>query len=89
MSAEWVTAIGTIGTFVVIGAFRRELLMLTARGADVLKHRVVDVELACDWWYALQCKRFRRRHPLGTYPKGEEALPLPEPWPETAEYAKT
>lgn len=30
------------------------------------------------------CKRFRKRFPHGTYPKGMEGLPLPEPWPEAA-----
>jgi Domain of unknown function (DUF4760) len=33
-------------------------------------------------YFALLCKRFRKKHPSGTYPKGLEALPLPEPWPE-------
>jgi hypothetical protein len=40
-------------------------------------------------YLALQCKRFRTNHPLGTYPKGEEALPLPDPWPEAAQYVKS
>ncbi len=33
-------------------------------------------------YLALLCKRFRKKYPSGTYPKGEESLPLPEPWPE-------
>jgi hypothetical protein len=33
-------------------------------------------------YLALLCKRFRQRHPQGTYPHGEERLPLPLPWPE-------
>jgi hypothetical protein len=85
--------------------------------AQVVKHGMVDRDLACDWWYtqvvttwdtltpliaslrrqrgyrlwedfeylALLCKRFRLRHPRGTYPAHEEALPLPEPWPETSD----
>jgi hypothetical protein len=182
MSPEWVTAIATAGTFVVIAAsataalvqlrhmrtsnqvlilsgirskmespdfkravrfirnelphrmesdseFRRNLLtnscpeaeMVTDVGlyfdleaSQLVKHHMVDAALACDWLYspvvpcwdalaplissrramlgysmwedfeylALQCKRFRERHPEGTYPHGEERLPLPGPWPE-------
>jgi hypothetical protein len=182
MSAEWVTAIATAGTFVVIAAsaagafiqlrhlrsgnqivvlnelrrkiespdfkkavafvryelpqrmkddsaFRSALLANTApelevivdvahffdfEAAQLVKHRMVDAKLACDWLYhpvvpcwdalapliasrramrgdrmwedfeylALLCKRFRKKYPAGTYPKGEEGLPLPEPWPE-------
>jgi hypothetical protein len=33
-------------------------------------------------YFTLLCKRFRKKNPHGTYPKGLEALPLPEPWPE-------
>jgi hypothetical protein len=182
MSPEWVTAIATAGTFLVIAAsataalvqlrhmrasnqvailseirskmespdfkravhfiryelpsrmesdpdFRRKLLanacpeaeMVTDVGlyfdleaSQLVKHRMVDTTLACDWLYspvvpcwealapliasrramlgynmwedfeylALLCKRFREKHPEGTYPHGEERLPLPTPWPE-------
>ncbi len=40
-------------------------------------------------YLSLLCKDFRRRYPLGTYPKGVRALPLPPPWPETARSNKT
>lgn len=33
-------------------------------------------------YLALLCKRFRQKFPAGTYPQGEEPLPLPDPWPE-------
>jgi hypothetical protein len=182
MSAEWVTAIATAGTFVVIAAsavaafvqlrhvrnanqlavlnelrvridspefkravnfiryelparakddpaFRNALLTNTAHesemvtdvamffdfeAAQMVKHHMVDQNLACDWLYypvvvcwdslapliasrramvgyrmwedfeylALLCKRFREKYPGGTYPRREEGLPLPEPWPE-------
>lgn len=182
MSPDWVTAIATAGTFLVIAAsataaliqlghmrtsnqvlilseirtkmespdfkravrfiryelparmesdpnFRRNLLenacpeaemvndvglYFDLEASQLVKHRMVDATLACDWLYspvvpcwealaplissrramlgysmwedfeylALLCKRFRRRHPEGTYPRGEERLPLPAPWPE-------
>lgn len=88
--------------------------------AQMVKHGMVDRELACDWWYSavvrswdalapyvasrrrllgyplwedfeylvLLCRRFRVNHPAGTYPPGEERLPLPEPWPEASEVAR-
>jgi hypothetical protein len=36
-------------------------------------------------YLTLLCKQFRMRFPDGTYPKGAPALPLPEPWAESAE----
>lgn len=183
MTAEWVAAVASVATFVVIGAtavaalvqlrhlrnsnqiavfteirhkmeapefeealrfiryslpaklndsaFRMRLLdvtsserrMVTDVGgfidgavAPLVKHGMVDRDLACDLFYfpvvmcwdnlspfiassraalgyrmwedfeylALLCKNFRVRYPHGTYPKGVEGLPLPEPWPEAA-----
>ncbi len=180
-AAEWLTAAGTVGTFIVIAvsavaafiqlrhvrsgnqfsvlselqqkmdspdfkkavdfiryefperiedpAFRRQMLansspeahmlrdiaqFLDLEAAQVVKHHMVPEALACDWLYvpvvpcwdalapliasrravlgyrlwedfeylAFLCKRFRERHPSGTYPKGTPGLPLPEPWPE-------
>lgn len=84
--------------------------------APLVKHGMVDRDLACDLFYfpvvmcwdtlapfiassrsmlgyrvwedfeylALLCGDFRRRFPDGTYPRGAQALPLPEPWPEAA-----
>lgn len=49
------------------------------------RRAVVGYRLWEDFEYlALLCKRFRKKYPAGTYPPGEEALPLPAPWPETA-----
>jgi len=33
-------------------------------------------------YVTLLCRRFRARYPNGTYPLGEDAVPLPDPWPE-------
>ncbi len=83
----------------------------------IVRHDMVDRDLACDLLYgyivrcwdalapltasmrarlgyrvwedfeylALMCKRFRKRFPQGTYPAGEEALALPQAWPEVLE----
>ncbi len=40
-------------------------------------------------YLSLLCKEFRRRYPLGTYPRGASALPLPQPWPEAVRSNKT
>lgn len=182
MTAEWLTAIATLGTFVVIAAsaaaallqirhmrngnqlsvfsefrhhleseefraafrfavtefpqraddpqFRRDLLTgdsqpwlemrellnyLDYTGA-LVKNRMVDRTLACDLFYFqvvrtweslaplistqrartgyrtwedfeylyLECLRFRKRYPDGTFPQAYGAAPLPPPWPEAA-----
>ena len=38
-------------------------------------------------YLVLLCRRFRERHPEGTYPRGEPRVPLPNPWPEAEEIA--
>lgn len=99
-SKEWDTA-RTVGNFL-------------DQAATLVKHGMVDRDLACDVWYpvvtrswdamapvtasqravlgfrlwedfeylTLLCRRFRARYADGTYPRGEDAVPLPDPWPE-------
>jgi len=48
-----------------------------------LRQREGGIRLWEDFEYlVLLCRRFRARFPHGTYPKGEEAVALPPPWPE-------